>query len=333
MHVRILYQLLEGKAIISFIKSIPIFFLHLLFATAIVFCQKYTVYRGETGANFLFFIQENLSLILFLTTFIYIPVFFSKTRIKSALITIFVTIFLFPCLFFSSIFFPGHLFSPYIPELETEKFYESESSFIFSENIGGKKFIGIIIPKKGRTGSTISKLENPILEQYMPKPAEIYQGKYILNREDKLKITGKNEVFSIEKKEKNNFNEFFNSILKYLSIIPVSIGKSGIKDIIGTLIKITAVLAVVFTISHYFSSGRWPILNYFFSQFFIVVFLFVNYKIQQIPLPDFFTSAVEFLKSESTIYYLFFLILSVVFLPVLIKHKKSTISSERKKWN
>lgn len=328
MHVRILYQLLEGKAIISFIKSIPIFFLHLLFAAAIVFCQKYTVSKGE---KFLFFIQENLSLIIFLAAFIYIPVFFSKTRIKPALATIFVAIFLFICIFFSSVFFPGHPFSPQISELEAERFYESENSFIFLENIEKKSLSGVIIGKKGRTETNLSKLENPILEQQMPKPAEIYQGKYIFTIKDQFKITDRNEAFNISKK--NIYSEFLNSILKYLSIIPLSIGKSGIKDIIDALIKTTAVLAVFFTISIYFSCGRWPVINYFLSQAFIGIFLVINYKIQQIPLPDFFTNAVEFLKSESTIYYLFFLILSVVFLPVLIKHNKSTVPAERKKWN
>lgn len=198
------------------------------------------------------------------------------------------------------------------------------------ENIKKKYLSGIIIPKEGRTDINISKLENPILEQYIPKSAELYQGKYNLNREDEFKITGRNEAFIIENK-KNNYNEFFNFIIKYLSIIPVSIGKSGIKDIIGALIKTTAVLAVVFTICHYFSGGRWPIINYLLSQVFVVAFLFINYKIQQIPLPDFFIGSEKFFKSESTIYYLFFLILSVAFLPVLIKREKSTISSGRKK--
>ncbi len=229
-----------------------------------------------------------------ISVFFYIPVSWARTKEKIIPAFTVSVSFLTLLLALSGVFFPHSNISLPGPEAEEGRFYGSGENLLFVNNLEKGKLTGLSIEKKG--------------ESLPAQPRVVYNKKYFITEKLHLKIDdNKNEYIA---GNINPYSNFFKSLVKYSSFIAESIGKSGVSDPAGLLIKTASVVITACAISFFFSAGRWPLVNYLFSQFFVFFFIWLNYHAHRLPVPAFLSSFSQTFKAEATIYYFAYLIIS-----------------------
>ena len=131
-----------------------------------------------------------------------------------------------------------------------------------------------------------------------------------------LTIQGSNSEYIIEKS--NPYHKFFNFFMKITSFIAKSVGEIEKSDLKALFFKSFAIIITISTISFFFSTGKWPLINYPFSQAVVICFIWLNYYIQQIPLPKLLQSAENLIPFDSGLYYLAYIVISFSILLVKI---------------
>lgn len=196
-------------------------------------------------------------------------------------------------LFFSSaIFFPYSSFSrPF--DVETDRFYDSAKNIIFIDKIEDKILSGTLINKNSVSRDT----------------AESYSGNYSVSENLVLKLKETDDKYVLEKPD--IYRKFFNFFIKISSFIAESIGKNGKTEWKIALIKTVSIILTITTISLFFSTGKWPLINYLFSQFLVICFIWFNFYIQKISLPFFLQGAENLVPFRNGIYYFAYIVISL----------------------
>jgi len=136
-----------------------------------------------------------------------------------------------------------------------------------------------------------------------------------------LTLQGDNIEYIIEKP--NLYHKFFTFFIKISSFIAEKISAIGKSDLKELIFKSFAIIITISTISFFFSTGKWPLINYLFAQAIVICFIWFNYYIQKIPLPQLLQGAENLIPFSSGLYYFAYIIIS--FSILLIK----TISVSR----
>ena len=225
---------------------------------------------------------------------------------------------LFLSLLFSAavVFFPYKSFSPSF-DLETGCFYTSGKNIIFVDKTQGNRLSGVIINKNNSSGSG-GKIE-------------AYSGSYSISENSILELHGNEDKYVVEKP--NQYNKFFSFFIKISSFIVENISKNNgkpekfdLKEIFVNykeiFIKSFAIIIAISTISFFFSTGKWPLINYLFSQTLVICFIWFNTYIQKIPFPQFLQGILREVENlipfDSGIYYFAYIVVSLSILLIKI---------------
>ena len=233
-----------------------------------------------------------------------IPAFWNKKKKYGVLKYFSITLFL--SLLFSSavVFFPYKSYSPSF-EIEPERFYTSSNkNIIFVDKTQESGLSGVIIGEK----------------------AETYSGRYSVSENMMLELQGNNDKYVVEKP--NPYHKFFTFFIKISSFMVENISKNGAdgkteKSVLKEIfIKSFAIIIAISTISFFFSTGKWPLINYLFSQTLVICFIWFNNYIPQIPFPQFLQGvlheAENLIPFNFGIYYFAYIVISLSILLIKI---------------
>ncbi len=199
----------------------------------------------------------------------------------------------------TEIFFPyNHTAVPF--EVEQDRFYPSNSNIIFVDKSENSKLAGIIINK-----NSVSR-----------NSAETYTGNYSVSEDMVLKLQGIDNKYIVA--QPNPYRKFFNFFIKISSFIAESLGKTEKQAVKVTAIKTVSIIITISAISFFFSTGKWPLINYLFSQFFVICFIGFNFYIQRIQLPQFLQDAGNLIPFNNGIYYFTYIVFSLCILLIKI---------------
>jgi len=199
----------------------------------------------------------------------------------------------------AAIFFPykndSHSF-----DIETERFYKSNKTILFVDKAQNNRLSGVIINKDSSSGES----------------AKTYSGNYSVSEDMILTLQGNDNEYIVEKP--NPYYKFFNFFIKISSFIAKSVGEIEKSDLKALFFKSFAIIITISTISLLFSTGKWPLINYPFSQAFVICFIWFNYYIQKFPLPQLLQSAENLIPFESGLYYFAYIVISFSILLIKI---------------
>ena len=177
---------------------------------------------------------------------------------------------------------------------------------LFVDKAQNNRLSGVIIDKKGTSEETV----------------KTYSNRFALSENMILTLQGANNEYIIEKP--NPYQKFFNFFIKNSSFIAENVHhtlskeeETGKMDLKVILIKSLAIIIAISAISFFLATGKWPLINYVFSQVLVICFIWFNSYIQKIPIPQFLKGAENLIPFDSGIYYFAYIVIS--FCIVLIK--------------
>ncbi|MCL2295383.1 MAG: hypothetical protein FWC36_11075 [Spirochaetes bacterium] len=253
---------------------------------------------AEKGINLIIFLKNNLSLIILLCAIFCIPAFWKNKRTNSVLKYFAIALLLSLLLSGAAIFFPFKSQAVSF-EVESGRFYTSGRNIIFADKVQDNQLSGVIVSKRDFPGSRIGT----------------FSGIYSVSDDKLLRIQGIDDRFIVG--EPGFPGKFFGFLIKHSSFMAESVGKSGNSDLLTTFIKAFAIIATISSISFFLSTGKWPLINYFFSQSLIFCFLWFNYFIQKTPFPGFLQPIKNLIFFDPGSYYFAYIVIS--FSVLLIK--------------
>jgi hypothetical protein len=106
------------------------------------------------------------------------------------------------------------------------------------------------------------------------------------------------------------YHGFFSFFIKKSSFAAENIGKTGKSDLKAIFIKSFAIIITASAISFFFATGKWPLVNYAFSQALIICFIWLNNFILQISFPQFLRGIENLIPFDSGIYYFTYIVIS-----------------------
>ena len=138
-----------------------------------------------------------------------------------------------------------------------------------------------------------------------------------------LKLQDIDSEYIVEKP--NPYQKFFNFFIKNSSFIAENVyhalskgGETEKPDLKAILIKSCSIIITISAISFFFSAGKWPLINYLFSQTLVICFIRFNFFIQKIPIPGFLQGAENLIPFESGLYYFAYIVISFCILLIKI---------------
>ncbi|MCL2793091.1 MAG: hypothetical protein FWD87_08355 [Spirochaetaceae bacterium] len=235
--------------------------------------------------------KKNLSLVILISAIIYIPVFLCKKKKHSVLKYFIITILLSLLFSATAIFFP-YKSHPSSFEIEANRFYTSQRNTLFVNSAQDNTLSGIIINKNN----------------FSVTSAETFSGPYSISEDMILTLQDNADRYVVE--PPNQYHRFFSFFIRISSFIAESIGKNQNSNLRDIFIKSFAIIVTISAISFFFSTGRLPIVNYFFSQTLVICFIWFNHFIQRIPLPGFLQGVENLIPFDSGLYYFAYIMVS-----------------------
>ncbi|MDX9799900.1 MAG: hypothetical protein RBT69_01040 [Spirochaetia bacterium] len=284
--------------IASLIINIISFLFFLAAGAVVVFSQNFAS-ASDAGTGLTVFFAENLTLIVIISLIFYIPSFWAKSKKHLFLTALISTAAL--SLFLAA----AGIFSPYTdivfsrPDVDAGRFYQSERKLLFVDSIENGKLTGVIINKKDTS--------NPAAPASDPA---VYSGNYTVKENMKLRLSSESGEYKLG--TENPLNRFFNSLIKYSSFISADISRGSLSSIYKKAVKTISVIISISAISIFFSSGSWPLINYMLSQFFIFIFIWLNFHLHRIPVPSAPGSMPALFSDKTLTWYLSYILLIAI---------------------
>ena len=232
-------------------------------------------------------------MIILISLIIYIPAFWCKKKKYSVFKYFAIAILLSSLLSASAIFFPYKESGPHSFEIEAGRFYASDRNILFVSRIQDNTLSGSIISKS---------YSSPI------KTIELYSGTYSVSEDMVLMLHDNYYRYIIAEQDK--YSKFFNFFIRVSAFIITSIEEPRKHNLKAIFIKSFAIMITISSISFFFSTGRWPLINFSISQIIVICFLWFNYVIQRIPIPHFLQEAENLIPFDAGLYYFAYIVMS-----------------------